>query len=144
MAALAWLACAGALAPAAEELGALRAVFGAFGLPGGGDPCAWRGVTCDGAVTELDLRGRALRGPIPAELGELSKLGHVRLDSNELSGSTPGRFREHQTPENAVKLNEGFGLRVSAVSAGSPDSKETGFREQVFRRRLASSRTCGG
>ena len=42
----AWLACSVAAAPGGgEELDALRVVFGAFGLPAGGEPSIFRGPT---------------------------------------------------------------------------------------------------
>ena len=45
--------------------------------------------TDDGRVTELWLWGNNLRGPIPAELGELTKLQTLYLRSNRLTGLVP-------------------------------------------------------
>ena len=48
----------------------------------------WIGVTADrnGSVTELDLNGGNLRGPLPPELGTLSKLTRLNLSFNRLTG----------------------------------------------------------
>ena len=51
----------------------------------------WYGVTTDedGRVTTLNLYENQLSGPIPPEMGNLSKLSWLDLDSNQLSGSIP-------------------------------------------------------
>ena len=52
----------------------------------------WDGVRLGGAprrVTELYLRNRQLSGTIPAELGRLSNLEHLRLYGNRMSGEIP-------------------------------------------------------
>ncbi len=51
----------------------------------------WSGVSTDanGRVRSLDLRLHRLRGELPAELGNLSELGYLVLNSNGLSGSIP-------------------------------------------------------
>ena len=51
----------------------------------------WYGVTTDanGRVTELDLPGNRLSGPIPPELGDLSQLTRLFLSSNQLTGPIP-------------------------------------------------------
>ncbi len=70
----------------------------------------WYGVTTDGEgrVTELALympdwvrpvdsgesRGHGLRGPIPAELGQLNKLQRLDLRNNNLSGPIPAQLGE--------------------------------------------------
>ena len=50
----------------------------------------WQGVTVsDGRVTELDLSGNELAGPIPPELGDLSSLRSLTLRANQLTGGIP-------------------------------------------------------
>ena len=54
----------------------------------------WFGVTTDaeGRVTELLLHQNELAGSIPAELGRLENLWHLRLDGNALTGSIPAEL----------------------------------------------------
>ncbi|CAN0152417.1 unnamed protein product [Ectocarpus sp. 4 AP-2014] len=54
----------------------------------------WHGVRVNDQdrVVELNLRGNNLSGPIPKELGALSALRELRLDSNQLSGHIPPRL----------------------------------------------------
>jgi len=54
-----------------------------------GRESSWYGVTCNaaGKVSELNLRSRALRGPVPAEIGALTQLVNLDLSRNELSGT---------------------------------------------------------
>ena len=51
----------------------------------------WNGVRTDarGRVTELDLGGNELTGPIPPELGSLTGLTSLRLSFNNLTGPIP-------------------------------------------------------
>ena len=55
----------------------------------------WYGVTTDaeGNVTELNLRGNQLTGPIPTSLGNLSNLRRVNLGDNELTGTIPTQLQ---------------------------------------------------
>lgn len=49
-------------------------------------PCGWKGVTCaERRVVELDLSGFALRGTLPAALGQFSNLYRLDLADNELN-----------------------------------------------------------
>jgi hypothetical protein len=54
-------------------------------------PCSWQGVTCrSGNVSILNLGGFGLSGPLPDELGNLSKLEELRLDENfDIEGPIP-------------------------------------------------------
>jgi Leucine-rich repeat (LRR) protein len=53
-------------------------------------PCSWHGVECsDGHVTYMNLSNNSLSGPIPAELGTLTKLEYLILTNNLLSGPIP-------------------------------------------------------
>ena len=54
----------------------------------------WHGVTTDGngRVTGLSLYGHGLSGPIPPELGNLSKLRTLSLFGNQLSGTIPAEL----------------------------------------------------
>ncbi|PQQ01296.1 putative inactive receptor kinase [Prunus yedoensis var. nudiflora] len=54
------------------------------------NPCSWRGVTCESnRVIELRLPGRALVGPLPLGLGNLTQLSTLSLRQNALSGQVP-------------------------------------------------------
>jgi hypothetical protein len=55
---------------------------------------AWAGVTVDdgGRVTWLALGGNNLRGSLPAELGDLTRLNALDLLFNELTGSIPAEL----------------------------------------------------
>ena len=54
---------------------------------------AWYGITVsDGRVTKLDLSVNELTGPIPAELGDLSRLTWLYLYSNQLTGPIPAEL----------------------------------------------------
>lgn len=57
----------------------------------GGQLEAWGGVTTDDEdrVTQLDLKGIGLAGPIPPLLADLSQLKTLRLAENRLTGSIP-------------------------------------------------------
>jgi len=49
-------------------------------------PCDWHGVTCgSGHVSELDLRGNQLNGPLPSELGDLTWVTQLLLRENQLT-----------------------------------------------------------
>ena len=54
----------------------------------------WHGVRTDGTgrVIRLNLQGNYLSGPIPAELGHLTRLEELLLDNNELSGPIPAEL----------------------------------------------------
>ena len=57
-------------------------------LGAAGTECSWYGVTCDAEgnyVTEIDLHSNQLAGSIPAELGSLSSLTTLYLNSNQLT-----------------------------------------------------------
>jgi hypothetical protein len=62
------------------------------------DECAWSDVVCDlngratdvnGRVTQLNLVGENVRGPIPADLGLLTDLTLLQLVRSQLSGTIP-------------------------------------------------------
>jgi len=57
--------------------------------------CDFTGVTCDRDfhVTEIDLKGRGLKGTIPDALGFLQYLQKVDLSDNELEGFLPSDLR---------------------------------------------------
>ena len=54
----------------------------------------WHGVTtdADGRVTRLSLSHNALRGRIPAELGNMTRLQRVNLSRNALRGRIPAEL----------------------------------------------------
>uniref|UniRef100_A0A0D9WLD0 non-specific serine/threonine protein kinase n=1 Tax=Leersia perrieri TaxID=77586 RepID=A0A0D9WLD0_9ORYZ len=59
---------------------------------GGGDHCAWRGVSCDNAsfaVLALNLSNLNLGGEISPAIGELKNLQFVDLKGNKLTGQIP-------------------------------------------------------
>jgi Leucine-rich repeat (LRR) protein/sugar lactone lactonase YvrE len=52
-------------------------------------PCNWRGITCSGGgVTEIDLNGKGLNGPLP-DISALTDLTLVKLYNNALTGPIP-------------------------------------------------------
>ena len=62
-----------------------------------GEPLArWHGVLTDddGRVTGLSLPANNLAGPLPAELGRLTRLTLMELDRNALSGPLPASLGE--------------------------------------------------
>jgi len=55
-----------------------------------GTECTWYGLTCQGDhVFSLNLNDNHLTGPIPPEIGNLSKLWYLDLGDNRLSGPIP-------------------------------------------------------
>ena len=51
-------------------------------------PCDWYGVTCSGGhVTELQLQGNNLDGPLPPEIGDLPELTKLVLSANLITGN---------------------------------------------------------
>ncbi|KAL4627808.1 hypothetical protein ACB092_05G192300 [Castanea dentata] len=57
-------------------------------------PCMWFGIACNmaGSVTEISLpsaRCNLLTGPIPSQIGTLSRLTHLNLSMNFHSGNLP-------------------------------------------------------
>ena len=77
---------------------------------------AWHGVTTnsDGRVTELDLSGNQLTGPIPAELGNLINLEYLVLGSNELTGPIPAELGDLT---NLSSLHLGFNELTGPIPA---------------------------
>lgn len=55
------------------------------------EPCNWFGVNCDedGRVSSLVLRGNALIGELPADIGNLDKLTLINLSYNKIGGTLP-------------------------------------------------------
>ncbi|KAL0001396.1 hypothetical protein SO802_015177 [Lithocarpus litseifolius] len=53
--------------------------------------CNWLGIACDegGSVTKIDLRDNELKGSIPPEIGNFSKLTRLDLSYNYVSGELP-------------------------------------------------------
>lgn len=77
-------------------------------------PCDWVGITCtDDSVSGLDLSFNNLSGTIPPELGNLTHLQELLLDSNQLSGPIP--------PELANLLNlQELRMDNNQLSGGIP------------------------
>ena len=88
-------------APLVDECEVLRVVFHSMNgpetwhfqrgwseSPSASSCCLWHGVTCDAPgqhVTSLELDGNGLRGPVPQEIGSLSRLRLLDLSSNEIT-----------------------------------------------------------
>ncbi|MDD9999135.1 MAG: hypothetical protein OXQ89_15470, partial [Rhodospirillaceae bacterium] len=61
---------------------------------------AWHGVTVsDGRIVSLSLYDNGLSGPIPPELGNLTRLVHLYLDFNDLTGPIPPELGELKSLE---------------------------------------------
>ncbi|ESR55377.1 hypothetical protein CICLE_v10018798mg [Citrus x clementina] len=92
-------------------------------------PCAWYGISCDdaGRVTNISLRNTGLSGTlrdlsfssfpqlvlldlshnglfgtIPSQIGNLSKLSYISLDSNQFSGKIPAELIDLQLSINQL------------------------------------------
>ena len=87
----------------ASQQGALTALYKSTGGPdwfestnwGTGRPLRdWHGVTVDddGRVTELKLNNNGLTGPLPPELGDLTRLTFLNLGRNGLTGPIPSEL----------------------------------------------------
>jgi len=62
-------------------------------LGAAGTECDWYGVTCSsGSVSWILLMGNSLSGNIPPELGNLTNLTKLSLNTNSLSGSIPAEL----------------------------------------------------
>ncbi|XP_078153755.1 uncharacterized protein LOC144548907 isoform X2 [Carex rostrata] len=57
----------------------------------GTGPCSWHGITCDtaGNVVQISLPSASLNGEIPAEIGNITALQKLDLNTNQLSGHLP-------------------------------------------------------
>ncbi|XP_057778330.1 receptor protein kinase TMK1-like [Salvia miltiorrhiza] len=59
----------------------------------GGDPCgppSWPHVFCEnGRVTQIQVRGLGLKGPLPENFNQLSKLFNIGLQRNQFTGKLP-------------------------------------------------------
>lgn len=59
----------------------------------GGDPCgppSWPHIYCSGnRVTQIQVRGLGLKGPLPQSFNQLSMLQNLGLQQNQLSGKLP-------------------------------------------------------
>ena len=86
-----------------EDRSVLVKLHGATGGSGWGNSATWLsdrpvrewyGVVNDasGRVTGLFLHRNQLTGEIPAELGNLTNLAHLRLDGNRLTGAIPAEL----------------------------------------------------
>uniref|UniRef100_A0A0D9WDA6 Leucine-rich repeat-containing N-terminal plant-type domain-containing protein n=1 Tax=Leersia perrieri TaxID=77586 RepID=A0A0D9WDA6_9ORYZ len=58
---------------------------------GGGGPCGWALVFCngDGHVSGLNLRNRSLSGTLSPEIGKLRQMRYLFLQHNAVSGPIP-------------------------------------------------------
>ena len=94
---------AGAQGSIATDRAALEALYDATGGPGWTDSTNWKtsaplaewfGVTTDptGRVTLLLFNGNGLAGPIPAALGNLTKLRVLSVQSADLTGPIPAEL----------------------------------------------------
>ncbi|MCO5591891.1 hypothetical protein L7F22_045884 [Adiantum nelumboides] len=97
----------------ADDVTALQTLYSSLGSPwsltswvsNNGDPCgqSWKGVVCaSSAVTEINLSGLGLNGPLSYNLGLLKSLHVMDLSNNQISGDTP-----YSLPPNLATLNLG-------------------------------------
>lgn len=99
-------------------------------------PCNWFGVVCfSGHVDVLNLYENKLSGPIPVQLGNLTRLRELRLYINQLNGSIPAELG------NLTSLTV-FQLASNNLTGSIPTSLSnlTGLREL----RLNSNLLSGG
>lgn len=91
------------LVPDAIELAALRALYTSTNGPAWtnhtnwlqgttlAEASTWYGVTVrDGDVQQLNLYSNRLSGPLPAELGQLTRLQYLDLQNNAFTGLPSG------------------------------------------------------
>ncbi len=57
---------------------------------------SWNGIYCnpEGYVVQISLPGASLHGCLPEELGNLTELRRLNLDSNEITGNIPETFAQ--------------------------------------------------
>jgi Putative metal-binding motif/SprB repeat len=80
------------------------------------DVCTWYGVNCtDGRVTQLYLDGNHLVGALPNEIGDLTTLRYIGMQTNQLSGIIPASIG------NLLDLS-GLDLNVNQLSGTIPPS----------------------
>ncbi len=77
----------------------------------------WHGVSTDGngRVTELILTENVLKGPLPSDLGQLTRLRQLNLNQNELTGPIPDEL-------GALVSLEGLSLGGNALTGPIPSS----------------------
>ena len=70
----------------------------------------WYGVetNSNGRVTGLELTGNNLVGPLPAKLGDLSKLKLLYLNNNQLSGTIPAELGDLSNLSDLILSNNGL------------------------------------
>ena len=120
----------------------------------------WHGVGVDrgGRVTHLYLRYNNLTGPIPPELGNLSRLSELVLEGNSLSGPIPpelGRLDELATlavdgnslsgpiPPELGNLTRLAGLELGGNELSGPVPPELGNLANLWRLDVAENRLSG-
>lgn len=58
-----------------------------------GKPCDWNGITCkDGHIDSIRLPAKSLKGSIPSEIKDFTKLTELDLSYNEIVGPIPSEL----------------------------------------------------
>ncbi|GLJ05675.1 hypothetical protein SUGI_0022820 [Cryptomeria japonica] len=101
-----------------DDVKALRELGKAFSLNSWtSDPCfglPWEGIICSNInntvrISQINLSGRNLQGPIPSSLGQLTELVSMSLNNNEFNGIFPNLTSLSKLEKLHLQNNDLFG-----------------------------------
>ena len=97
--------------------------------------CNWKGISCNNwFVLWLFLDSNQLSGPIPQEIGNLSRLKFLYLSENQLSGPIPSEFGN---------LSQLVNLLLDDNHLSGPIPSEFGNLSQLANLLLVDNQICG-